>query len=148
MLYGREAKARTRKLGRPGPRWSYPLRPALGSPSQASASAEEDPGLVPECTALCLPQHAECAARLARVQSLSPPSSQPRPPRGRQGPGAKGRRPASARGPRLCGNQPGAAASTAWRREAARMVLEKFVGPEPSAPPRKPAPLKQAGEEA
>ncbi|MEJ1285208.1 hypothetical protein NN561_016199 [Cricetulus griseus] len=34
------------------------------------------------------------------------------------------------------------------RREAARRVREKFVGLEPKAPPRKPAPLKQAGDEA
>lgn len=147
---GGEAKARTHKLGRPGPPWSYPLRPAPGSPSPDWVGAEEDPGLVPECSALCLPQPAECAARPAGAQPRSALSSQPRPPRGRQGPGAKGRRPASASGPRLCGNPTGAAATAAWRREEARTVREKFVGPEPSAPPPplKPAPLKQAGDEA
>lgn len=145
-----EVKARTRNLGRPSSPWSYPLRPPRWFLSQSWTDGGENPGLVPEYPpALCLLQPAECAARPVGAQPPSPPSSLPRPPpRGRQGPGARGRRPASASGPRLCGNPAGAAATATGRREAARTVREKFVGPEPSAPPRKPAPLKQAGDEA
>lgn len=125
-----------------------PVRLPTSTRAGLGAGEEDDPGLVQEYPALCLLQLEECAARPAGVQQPSSLSSQPGPPWGRQGPGAKGRRPASARGPGLCGNPAGAAATAAWRREAARSVLEKFVGPEPSAPPHKPAPLKQAGDEA
>lgn len=121
MLCLGEAKARTRKLGRPSPPWSYPLDPRGGSLSQswADEGEGEDPGLVPECPARCLLQSAECAARPAGAQPPSPQSSLPPPPRGRQGPGAWGRRPASARGPLLCGNPAGAAATAAGGRRRA-----------------------------
>lgn len=89
-----------------------PRKPGLGWPGRA------DLGLVPKWRALCLLQPAECAARPAGAQPPSPPSSLPRPPRGRQGPGARGRRPAPARGgPQLCGNPAGAAATAAGREE-------------------------------
>lgn len=137
-----------RKPGRTSSDARVPRAVTHFDPRGAWAGAEDDPGLVQEYPALCLLQREECAARPAGGQQPSSLSSQPGPRWGRQGPGAKGRRPASARGPGLCGNPAGAAATAAWRREAARSVLEKFVGPEPSAPPHKPAPLKQAGDEA
>lgn len=139
---GGEEKARTHKLGRPGPPWSYPLRPVRGPQARI--------GLARRRIRVWFPTARPCA-------SLSPQSAQrvrpvrsrhPRCPRSR---GHRGdvRVPAQ----RDVVPPPPAAlgsATAAWRREAARMVREKFVGPEPSAPPPplKPALLKQAGNEA
>lgn len=153
MLCRGEAKARTRKLRRPSPPpRSYPLRPPRGSPrarlglagARGSGTGSQVAGPVPPPARRVRSASGRSAAAVPAVLAATAAA-------GTSGSRRKGTP------PRLCPRRPSALRESGRRRShrgrpgggrRRAPAGEKFVGPEPSAPPRKPARLKQAGDEA
>lgn len=153
MLCWGEAKARTRKLRRPSPPpRSYPLRLPRGSPraqlglagARGSGTGSQVAGPVPPPARRVRSASGRSAAAVPAVLAATAAA-------GTSGSRRKGTP------PRLCPRRPSALRESGRRRShrgrpgggrRRARAGEKFVGPEPSAPPRKPARLKQAGDEA